>query len=81
MERHKSRVMQPTHELWHETLSHAKMWQPHSVIEAQVHTHGVWHGPLSHVGLENRVLVLASHSLGDRRWSVIIAQPMRHLLS
>ena len=33
------------------------------------------------IGLENRVLDLASHSLSDRRWGVIIAQPMRHLLS
>ena len=40
--------MQPTHELWHETLSHATMWQPHSVMEAQVDTHGMWHGPLFH---------------------------------
>ena len=33
------------------------------------------------LGLENRVLDLASHSLSDRRWSFIIAQPMCHLLS
>ena len=33
------------------------------------------------LGLENGVLVLASHSLSDRRWSISIGQPMRHLLS
>ena len=33
------------------------------------------------LGLENRVLDLASHSLSDRRWGVSVGQPMRHLLS
>ena len=33
------------------------------------------------LGLENRVLDLASHSLSDRRWGVSIGQLMRHLLS
>ena len=33
------------------------------------------------VGLENRVLDRASHSWSDRRWGVIIDQPIRHLLN
>ena len=35
----------------------------------------------SALGLENRALDLASHSLSHRRWGIIIGQPMRHLLS
>ena len=34
-----------------------------------------------HIDLEGSALGLASHSLSDRRWGVIIGQPMRHLLS
>ena len=33
------------------------------------------------VGLENTILGLGNHSWSDRRWSVIIDQPTRHLLS
>ena len=35
----------------------------------------------NNLDLEGSALDLASHSLSDRRWGVIIAQPMRHLLN
>ena len=35
----------------------------------------------SMLDLEGSALELPSHSLSDRRWGVIIGQPMRHLLS
>ena len=34
-----------------------------------------------HVGLENTVLDRPSHSWRDHRWSIIIEQPICHLLS
>ena len=35
----------------------------------------------SMLDLEGSALELPSHSLSDRRWGVIIGQPMRHLLN